>query len=161
MNCYSECECTCGAEGVEFDKISSTEASFTISAKQLAHSNMGWFSDLDDLRDNQWPISEDDGVYILWEKDDYCETHNLFHAKALYVGKGLVKKRIYAHAKSKKFSESLLVYFIFLNIENRKAKYVEQLLLDLYDFPLNKAENTGTEIFCAYISQCEADFGTL
>jgi hypothetical protein len=83
-----------------------------------------------------------------------------FSATALYVGKGRVKKRIFEHAKNKGFTEGRIVYFTFVNISNRKAKYVEQLLLDLYDFPLNKSENRGSESFCAYITQRESDFGS-
>ncbi|CAD6881637.1 hypothetical protein [Methylomonas albis] len=159
MTCYTECDCCCSAEGHEFDEIISEETLIEVSAKDLAHSNLGWFCGFDDLKNGAWPISENDGVYLLWEKNDYCPKHDRFHARALYVGKGFVKKRIFDHAKNKGFTEDNIVYFTFIDIANRKAKYVEQLLLDLYDFPLNKAENLGTGRFCGYITQSEADLG--
>jgi hypothetical protein len=136
MICYEECDCECGQEGEEFDRIVLSETNFDVTASQLAHSNMGWFCGFDDLHENQWPISKDDGVYLLWEKNDYCPVHEKFHSKALYVGKGRVKRRIYDHAKNKGFTE------------------------DLYDFPLNLLENRGRGNLCAYISQEEADFGS-
>ena len=34
---------------------------------------------------------------------------------------------------------------------NRVAKYTEQLLLDLYCFPLNKVENYGTCRLCHHV----------
>ncbi len=160
MSCFSECNCECGKEGEEFDKIILSETNFDVTATQLAHSNMGWFCGFVDLRENHWPISKDDGVYLLWKKDDYCPVHGIFHSKALYVGKGRVKSRIYDHAKNKGFTEEDIVYFTFLDVPNRKAKYIEQLLLDLYDFPINRAENKGKGTLCAYISQQEADFGS-
>ncbi|WP_252106579.1 MULTISPECIES: hypothetical protein [unclassified Halomonas] len=160
MSCYEECDCNCGQEGKEFDRIILSETNFDVTASQLAHSSMGWFCGFDDLHDNQWPISKDGGVYLLWEKNDYCPVHENFHSKALYVGKGRVKARIYAHAKNKGFTEENIVYFTFLEMPNRKSKYIEQLLLDLYDFPLNRAENNGRGKLCAYISQEEADFGS-
>jgi len=161
MGCYTECDCCCGPEGQAFNEIIEAETLIKVLATDLAHSNLGWFCGLDDLKDGAWPISENDGVYLLWEKSDYCPEHERFHAKALYVGKGCVKRRIFDHAKNKGFTEEDIVYFTFLDIPNRQAKYVEQLLLDLYDFPLNKAENRGTKRFCAYITQSEADLGSL
>ncbi|WP_446811027.1 hypothetical protein ACH50O_05520 [Methylomonas sp. 2BW1-5-20] len=161
MSCYSECDCSCGPEGEKFDSIIRSETNFGITSNDLIHSNMGWFCGFDNLKQIRWPISKDDGVYILWEKNDYCSEHNLFHSKAIYVGKGQVKTRIYRHAKNKGFTEENLVYFTFVDIENRKAKYIEQLLLDLYDFPLNKAEKRGVNKFCGYITQGEADFGSM
>lgn len=161
MGCYNECECCCGVEGHEFNEIIGVETKIKVSALDLAHSNMGWFCGFDDLKNGNWPISKNGGVYLLWEKNDYCPEHERFHAKALYVGKGYVKKRIFNHAKNKGFTEEDIVYFTFLDIPNRQAKYIEQLLLDLYDFPLNKSENPGRERFCAYITQKEADFASI
>ncbi len=128
--------------------------------RELAHSNMGWFVGFPDPCFDDWKMSNDSGVYMLWEKDDYCASHELFHCKALYVGKGAVKARIWEHSKSKRFSEDEITYFTFVFMENRKAKYIEQLILDLYDIPLNKAENRGAQLLCSYIDQGEADFGS-
>lgn len=154
------CLC-CGEEAKEFKEIVKKEVKFNITPNKLFHENIGWFCGLDDLKINNWPISKDDGVYLLWEKIDYCPQHKLFISEALYVGKGNIKKRIYDHAKNKGFTEENLVYFSFLDIPNRSAKYIEQLLLDLYKFPLNKAENNGQAVLYSYLTQTEVDFGTL
>jgi hypothetical protein len=77
--------------------------------------------------------------------------------KGLYVGKGDAAKRLRHHWKTKDTAEEMIIYFTFFACENRKAKYIEQLLLDTYDLPLNRAENTGTETLCAYFTQSEVD----
>jgi hypothetical protein len=105
-------------------------------------------------------MSNEAGVYLLWEKDDYCAAHQMFHSRALYVGKGAVKARIWQHSKEKRPFEDEITYFSFVFMENRKAKYVEQLILDIYNLPLNTAENRGSGTLCSYISQTEADFGS-
>ncbi|HCP82406.1 MAG TPA: hypothetical protein DIT67_12810 [Octadecabacter sp.] len=77
--------------------------------------------------------------------------------QALYVGKGDANKRLRHHWKTKNTEEQMLIYFTFFPCENRKAKYIELLLLDIYDLPLNKSENSGTATLCAYFSQFEVD----
>ncbi len=96
--------------------------------------------------------------FKLRYKDDYCAEHELFHCSALYVGKGRVKARIFEHAQKKDFGDAELVYFTYLEMPNRQAKYIEQLLLDLYHIPLNKAENPGSVSLCSYLDQAEADY---
>ena len=98
-----------------------------------------------------------EGVYTLWHKSDYCAEHDRFHMTALYVGKGNIGKRLRDHWKNKDFSEQLLIYFTYLELPNRFSKYMEQLLLDLYKWPYNKAENTGTRLLCAHLTQFEVD----
>lgn len=51
----------------------------------------------------------------------------------------------------------MIIYFTFFPCENRKAKYIEQLFLDIYDLPLNTVENKGSETMCAYFTQSEVD----
>lgn len=51
----------------------------------------------------------------------------------------------------------MLIYFTFFPCENRRSKFIEQLLLDIYYLPLNTAENSGTTKLCAYFSQFEVD----
>jgi hypothetical protein len=81
----------------------------------------------------------------------------MFHMRALYVGKGRIGTRLRDHWKRKDFSEALLVYFTYVELSNRMSKYLEQLLLDVYDLPFNKSENPGIGIFCAHFTQCEVD----
>jgi predicted component of type VI protein secretion system len=63
----------------------------------------------------------------------------------------------YDHWKKKDFSEEMLVYWTYLEMPNRQAKYVEQLLLDLFKIPFNKSESRGTQTLCAYLTQNEVD----
>jgi hypothetical protein len=159
--CFPHCGCNCNSTDTEFDTIIQAETRLELSLHQLASSNIGWFCDFDDLKFCDWKISKTSGVYALWHKDEYCPTHEIFHCRALYVGKGYVKTRIFDHALKKDFGDAQLVYFSYVEIPNRHAKYVEQLLLDLYDFPLNTSENSGTGKLCYYMTQAEVDFGSL
>ena len=158
--CFEElCTCRCSELSPDFDEIVQTETKFLITLESLCHSNIGWFSDktLCDHHLEEWELSATEGVYLLWHKDGYCDAHELFHMKCLYVGKGKIPIRLSDHWKSKDFSEEMLVYWTFLEMPNRQAKYVEQLLLDLYSVPRNKYEPEGTRRLCAHLTQCEVD----
>jgi hypothetical protein len=126
----------------------------------LCHSNIGWYTDssiCDEHLLEQWIANDAFGVYVLWHKDDYCEVHEQFHMRALYVGKGQIGRRLLSHWKNKDFSEEMLVYWTFLELPNRLAKYYEQLMLDVYKTPLNVAEVTGKLTLCAHFTQSEVD----
>jgi hypothetical protein len=159
-NCFELCSCACGVEGGRFDQIVASETYFGLTMRELAHSNIGWFVGYPDPCFNDWRMSNEQGVYLLWEKDDYCLIHEQYHCKALYVGKGAVKARIWEHSRTKRFSEDEVTYFTFVFMDNRKAKYIEQVVLDLFDLPLNKAENSGKDRLCSYLDQGEVDFGS-
>jgi hypothetical protein len=128
----------------------------------LCHSNIGWFLDKsqDDHHLDEWQLQKKSGLYLLWHKDDYCENHDAFHMRCMYVGKGNIGRRFIAHHLKKDFSAEMIVYWSFFPAVNRLAKYLEQLLLDTFNFPLNRAENSGEGRLCAYYSQSEADFGS-
>ncbi len=160
MPCYSCCSCQCLRSPRDFDLAVEEETRFSWRLRDVCHSNIGWYTDrtiCDEHLLDEWISKEAFGVYVLWHKDDYCEHHEMFHMRALYVGKGQVGKRLLSHWKCKDFSEEMLVYWTFLEIPNRQAKYCEQLLLDTYRVPLNKAETTGELLFCAHFSQSEVD----
>jgi hypothetical protein len=159
-NCYALCDFTCGNYSQDFDIIREKETLFKETLTDLCHSNIGFYSDRsfgDQHFLTGWREKNSIGVYILWHKDDYCPKHNLFHMKSLYVGKGFIQKRLVDHWKSKNFSEEMIVYFSYLSMENRQAKYYEQLLLDLYSFPHNNSENSGKGLLCAHFTQFEVD----
>lgn len=80
--------------------------------------------------------------------------------RCMYVGKGAIGQRFISHYMQKDFSEEMIVYWSYFPAINRVAKYLEQLLLDTFKFPLNRAENSGEGRLCAYYSQSEADFGS-
>ena len=77
--------------------------------------------------------------------------------RSLYVGKGAIYARLYHHWKNKEFIDNTIIYWTFVELMNRQAKYVEQLLLDIYQFPWNKAELRGENILCAHIEEGETD----
>lgn len=104
-----------------------------------------------------WGLGAGCAVYVLWHKDEYCHVHERFHMRALYVGKGALETRLKAHWAAKDLSEQMLVYFSRVGMENRLAKYVEQLLLDTYDFPGNLRENRGRLRLCAHLEQGHVD----
>lgn len=160
MSCYSSCSCECMKTPLAFDCAVKAETRFSWRLHDICHSNIGYYTDktiCDVHLLEDWIRKDAFGVYVLWHKDDYCETHNLFHMRALYVGKGRIGKRLLDHWKKKDFSEEMLVYWTFLEIPNRQAKYCEQLLLDTYCVPLNKAESTGELLLCAHFTQAEVD----
>lgn len=157
--CFEICSCCCGNEGAEFDRIISTETNFGVTMRKIIHARIGWFCGAEDPTIREWNIRNNSGVYILWERDDYCATHEIFHCSALYVGKGAIQTRLISHSKCKRPNESDITYFSYFPTSNRTAKYIEQLILDIYHLPLNENENTGQDALCAYIDQSEADFG--
>lgn len=157
--CFEECDCFCGAYLNSFNKAILEETKLEISLQEVIHSNVSWYIDrsIDNSGLDGLLIDAPFGVYILWHKNDYCNFHERFHMKALYVGKGKPKRRVAHHWATKNTADEMLIYFTFYACSNRVSKYIEQLLLDIYDFPMNKSENSGTATLCAYFSQDEVD----
>ncbi len=158
--CYATCPCRCNDVRGQFEELRQSETRFTESLRDVCHSNVGWYTDKSlgaPSLVEQWGLRTTAGIYVLWHKDGYCATHDLFHMRSLYVGKGHIERRLLDHWKRKDFSGEQLVYWTYVGMPNRQAKYYEQLLLDTYNFPFNSAENHGTERLCAYLSQTEVD----
>ncbi len=82
------------------------------------------------------------GLYHLWVDYEACTDHNTYTMLCAYVGKGPPKTRIATHIIDK-WPVSFQLFATFTPMENRMAKYYEQLFLDCYDFPLNTVENCG------------------
>lgn len=144
----------------ELDDILRQELSLPIVFREIIHSNIGWYVDRNYGSPHmieEWFNGNEEGLYFLWYKDDYCATHGLFHFKCLYVGKGSAAKRIAAHWSHKELDTEGVVYFTFFRCENRIAKYLEQLILDIYDVPFNKNEKKGKKKLCGYFTQNEVD----
>ena len=135
--------------GDEFDRVAQQELRVTLKLHDLCRQNIGWYSNrsLEPSGVSGWGLGKRSGLYFLWHKNGYCDRHNLFHMRALCVDKGAFSARLRNHWASKDTAEQLLIYFT----------YVEQLLLDIYKFPLNSAENRGTANLCAYFTQNEVD----
>ncbi len=160
MSCFSSCSCGCLSESLGFDITIERETKFAWRLRDICHSNVGWYTDktiCDEHLLREWISQDAFGVYVLWHKDDYCEVHDMFHMKALYVGKGWIGPRLLSHWTKKDFSQEMLVYWTFILVPNRQAKYCEQLLLDLYRPPLNRAELSGALSLCAHFTQEEVD----
>ena len=76
-------------------------------------------------------------------------THTM---KCIYVGKGMGESRINDHVNKKSLKNTgISIYASFYECSNRMSKYLEQLFLDTYKFPLNTNENPGTkELFAVW-----------
>ena len=155
--CFDICDCTCGTTDPEFDSVAAREMAVPVRLFDLCRSGIGWYSSrtLGDHHLDGWPPGK--GLYMLWHKDAYCPAHGLFHMRALYVGKGRFLRRLVDHWRTKPMEDEQLIYITHLALPNRIAKYVEQLLLDLYDFPYNTRENGGSGKLCAHFEQSKVD----
>ena len=135
----------------------------TMIQKDTFHTNS--YTDLEinelTLRDVLRGLEKRKGVYHIWTDDDFCDIHGRRNLECIYVGKGEALTRLLDHAKH---PERLLAdepYWItFFECENRVAKYIEQLFLDIYLFPENINENSGTEKLWAWWPQERYDLGT-
>lgn len=161
IECFQDvCNCKCNSQDTTFDEIIKEETNFKFTLYDICHSNIGWFTDTSICSDHyltEWTIDTNEGIYFLWHKDAYCDKHNLFHMKCLYVGKGHILRRIINHFKTKDFSGEMLVYFTYFTMPNRQSKYVEQLILDNYNIPHNSYEKKGSKNLCMYFTQNEVD----
>ncbi|PRC94316.1 hypothetical protein [Solimicrobium silvestre] len=84
------------------------------------------------------------GVYHLWVENSRCSDHKIYSMLCVYVGKGDILDRVKEHTKEKYENQGLL-HLSFYECENRIAKYLEQLFLDIYDFPMNHKENKNSK----------------
>jgi hypothetical protein len=100
------------------------------------------------------------GIYHLWVlENDYCEKHELFSMRCLYVGKGFALNRAKKHIKEK-WPDVGQFYISFYECSNRISKYLEQLFLDIYSFDMNESENPGTLELFGYWNRERYEVGT-
>lgn len=100
------------------------------------------------------------GLYHLWVlENDYCDKHEVFSLRCLYVGKGIALKRAKKHIKEK-WPDVGQFYISFYECSNRIAKYLEQLFLDEYAFDMNDYENYGTRELFAYWKRTRYEIGS-
>ena len=91
------------------------------------------------------------GIYFIWRDETFrCDDHDRNILRCMYVGKGDIEPRIRSHLSEKAELADQLLYVSAYPCENRVAKYLEQLFLDTWNFPLNDAENTGSEILFGF-----------
>lgn len=163
MPCFDDCGCTCNQGFAAFDREISSEMGSRLTLEEILEHQAVWYHDgTVELKDDgfgrwevrSWGLKETSGVYILWRQADYCAMHEREHMQAFYVGKagGSIESRLVVHRTEKLVSDTMLATYVSIwPCSNRAAKYIEQLLLDLYDFPLNKAENYGTGRLCHHV----------
>jgi hypothetical protein len=152
MSCHRPCGCRCGVTGDLFDRALVTETTLDLRlADLLEHSGTEWLTPrgLDGLNP-RGSFRQAHGVYVLWKQEGYCPEHEREHMTAQYAGQGRVPDRVYNHWLCKRIDAELAVYATTWYGPTRLAKYLEQLLLDIYDFPLNVAENRGDRRLCAH-----------
>lgn len=160
VTCFEECGCVCN-EGFEaFDSAIASEMASHLKLREVLEHRVVWYHDQTvELEDDgfgrfevrSWGLSETSGVYVLWRQAGYCTLHECEHMQAFYVGKAgrNVESRLMIHRDEKSVSDTVLATYVSIwPCANRLAKYIEQLLLDLYDFPLNTSENHGTRRLC-------------
>ena len=104
-------------------------------------------------------LSKKMGVYQLWVDQDYCPDHYSHKMLCVYTGKGFVQQRVKEHI-SKKWVKDEILYLTFFECENRIAKYLEQLSLDIYNFHLNSEENYGLEYLSTIWNEERIEHGT-
>lgn len=134
-----------------------------LTLREILEDRVVWYHDqTDGSADNGfdqwevigWSLKWTSGVYVLWRQADYCGTHEREHMQALYVGKSgsNVERRLVKHRVEKSVSDTdLATYVSIWPCSNRIAKYIEQLMLDIYDFPLNGDEDNGTRRLCHHV----------
>ena len=152
----------------EFDKFCGRELAIQISADLIVnHSSfctaIPISSDfrLEGLKLNDYltGLKGKTGIYHLWVDHEDCDDHAKNTMICLYVGKGMAEGRILQHIKEK-FPDSDTLYVSFHECENRIAKYLEQLFLDLYCPQFNSAERRGTAELFAVWDDNRHDLGT-
>jgi hypothetical protein len=136
------------------------------------------------LRDLLRGLDNKIGVYHIWNDEDFCDTHGRHNLQCVYVGKGTALTRLLDHTSDDRLKEGNRTsdgearkileerraenrrmrrqrlradephWITFFECENRIAKYIEQLFLDIYGFSLNTNENRGElELWASWSNQ--------
>jgi hypothetical protein len=111
------------------------------------------------LRDYLYGLNRKIGIYHIWVEEDYCYEHKRYSMLCVYVGKGEALTRMLVHAKSR-LPDNAFFAVSFFECENRIAKYLEQLFLDVYTFHLNENENSGERYLYASWDEQRREIGT-
>lgn len=136
----------------DFDKIALEELRNPPSAYEIvSESKFCTFVPIDEAiqigdlthKDYLKGLRDKNGIYQLWINFENCTDHDTYTMHCVYVGKGLAEVRVNHHIKEK-WPKTEVLYVTFYECTNRKAKYLEQLFLDTYNFYLNKYENPGS-----------------
>lgn len=155
---YDDSACSCPrVTYIEFDSICRQEIQGSICADAIINRStfctafqLDMLPDPDSmmLRDHLYGLNKRVGLYQVWAEEAYCYEHDRYSMLGVYVGKGEALGRVLEHAKSRLPGDEFLSVSFF-ECENRIAKYLEQLFLDIYQFELNKNENPGDQYLYA------------
>lgn len=164
MNCFEECGCRCRRQSKLFDDTVLKETRFDVRLQDLLSNHVGSYLDHSESGGPEGNDGVGDlglrrvsGVYVLWRQHDNCDVHKTEHLRAYYVGKagGSMHSRLLAHQSLKGVGNGLTTEVTIWRCPNRQAKYIEQLLLDLYYVPLNEHENPGSMRLCHHVGYGE------
>jgi hypothetical protein len=164
----SDSICRLKPDYARFDELLKSELCLPYSAKSILNeSNFCVRIDLnatntDILSQNDYleGVGGKIGVYHLWiDMEDACGIHDSNRMLAVYVGKGIAQIRLKDHLKNK-WPQTETAFISFFECENRVAKYLEQLFLDIYKFELNTNENPGSDYLHGFWDAHRYDNGT-
>ncbi len=155
----SNCTCPLMDDGALFMQIMEAETKFSLPLRTISRNNLFSYvaKSHTDWATNRFRFREAFGVYVIWFDRDYCPVHGMNIMEAMYVGKGDIRLRIRSHHETKNIEQQLIAYVSYVVLPNRQAKYVEQLLLDIYNFPLNSQESSGSLRLYALFDDGELD----
>lgn len=176
VTCFGPCGCSCDQSFDAFHHLTASELLSPPTLTEMLEATVGWYHDQNPFSQENdlgaWEVLEmrlqnTSGIYVLWNQAGFCSEHQLEHMQATYVGKAgsNVTSRLLRHrvemtvsdlqvvsfGNGDEFQFSLATYVSVWRCSNRMAKYLEQALLDLYDFPLNASENGGTTRLCHHV----------
>ena len=108
-------------------------------------------------------LKAETGVYLLWEKVDYCADHpEQAKIRCTYVGEtgtSIKNRVVWTHLKDK-WNPNEEMWVTFYPCKKRIAVYLEQLLLDFYSFEHNGKNEKGTVALEVFYPQELLDLGT-
>lgn len=165
-------DCQCGrVNHEEFNKVVAGELAAPVTLAEMADTGYcvpfaPWA--LRELEEIQLPLGQvladlgrKVGVYIVWLSHSECGDHlGKVCMEAVYVGKGSGKGRLMSHFREERFANNELYSLTFYECSNRIAKYLEQALLDSYNFQYNSDENHGVVTLYTVWDECRYLLGT-
>lgn len=133
-----------------FNAAIAAETNFGVTLADLLGNHDGWYLEPaeDGIRKfvKSLGLDKESGVYVLWRALGYCDVHNKEVYDAVYVGKtGIgIGTRLRVHLDAKALGGGMPVEVTTWRGINRQAKFVEQLLLDIFAIEANSQENSGS-----------------
>ncbi|NRD26332.1 hypothetical protein [Frigoribacterium sp. VKM Ac-2836] len=151
-NDVQTCEFNCLDRAADrlFDEAMAVETKFGVNLTDLLDNHDGWYLEPSEDGIKKFVqglgLDKESGVYVLWRAIGFCDVHDKEVYDAVYVGKtGIgIGTRLRRHLEAKRLGNGMPVEVTTWRGSNRQAKFVEQLLLDIFAFEANRQENPGT-----------------